>query len=331
MLDRTKITVSAGMLIGAMVLVIVLFGGIRSEAQGAEYPNRPINIIVPMPAGGGTDVPTRLVSNYVAAKWGVPINIINKPGASGVTGTMEALSSKPDGYTLLGDGGSTSSLQVGVIKTPYDFKNRIYMARTLVFPMAYLVKADSEFKDLKEIAARVKKDPGTFVWGTASPSYAISLCLNQFFHVIGVDTEKTKKVIYASGPKIAAAIAGGHVMFGNFAVNSSLPFIQAGKVRAVGIAFYKRVKVLPEVLTVGEQGFTDITALAWVGISGPSGLPKEVILKWEDIIKKANNDPEFIRAAEKIGTVPSLLPSKDFSAAVIKEAEIASMFHKRSK
>ena len=271
------------------------------------------------------------VAKYVSEKWGVPINVINKPGASSVTGVMEVLSAQPDGYTLLGDGGSSSSLQVGVVKTPYDVKDRTYMVRTLSFPMAYLVKGDSSYKNLKDVAEDVKRDPANFVWGTASPSYAISLCLNQFFYAIRMDTAKTKKVMFSSGPQIATAVAGGHVKFGNFAVNSSLPFIQAGKVRAVGIAFFERVKVLPDVATVAEQGFPEITGLAWVGMSGPVGLPKEVVEKWQNIIEKANKDPQFIAAAENIGTVPSYLPSQKFRDAVLKEAEQSLMFQKLSK
>ena len=295
--------------------------GLAFPAQAA-YPDRPIELVVAWPAGGGIDVPGRLIAQTLSKLWGVPINVVNKPGASGVKGTLEALSSRPDGYTMIVESGATSSIQVNAVKdVPYKIEDRTYVSRVVALPMNYIVAANSPFKTIKDVADAAKADPGNFVWATAAPSTVLALSLSQFFQAIGVPTAKTRRVAFVGGPEVAQAVAGGHAKFGAFAVNSTLPLVQAGKLRSIGVLTPERVPSLPNVPTSAEQGFPQLDASAWIGVSGPRGLPAEVVAKWDEALRAAVKDKEFTAAADRIGTVPFYLGPAEFRAFVLNETK----------
>ena len=292
-----------------------------STPANAQYPEKPINLIVPFPAGGGIDVPGRVIAEYVSRKWKVPVNVINKPGASGTTGTLEALTSRADGYTMLVDSGASSSIQSAFVKNlPYSLESRTFVALGLALPMGYIVKADSPYRTLKDIEAAVKKNPANFIWATAAPSTVLNLSLSQFFKGIGVPLETTKRVVMSGCPAVAQGIAGGHVEFGACAINSALPLIEAGKLRAIAILMPTRVADLPDVPTTAEQGYPHLMATAWVGISAPSGLPPAIVEKWQKTLAEAAQDPAFKEAASKVGTVPLFAPTEKFRPFVLNEA-----------
>jgi tripartite-type tricarboxylate transporter receptor subunit TctC len=308
----------------ACAALVALAGLVPLASQAQGYPDRPINLIVPFPAGGGIDVPGRVIAEYVGRKWKVPVNVINKPGASGATGTLEALTAKPDGYTLLIDSGASSSIQSEFVKNlPYTLENRSWVGRSLALPMAYIVKADSPYRTLKDVEAAVKREPTKFVWATAAPSTVLNLSLSQFFRQVGVPVTTTRRVVTSGCPAVAQALAGGHVEFGACAINAALPLIESGKLRAIGVLMPARVPQLADVATTTEQGYPQLNATAWVGVSGPPGLPADVIAAWGKVLAEAATDPAFREAAAKVGTVPFHAPSDAYRAFVLEETEAA--------
>jgi len=313
---RTLRTIACA-LAGAVIAAV-------AAPASAQYPDRPINLVVPFPAGGGIDVPGRVIAEYVSRKWKVPVNVINKPGASGATGTLEALTAKPDGYTLLVDSGASSSIQSVFVKNlPYTLENRTFVGRGLALPMAYIVKADSPYKSLKDVEAAIKADPGKFVWATAAPSTVLNLTLSEFFKGIGVPINSTKRVVMSGCPAVAQGIAGGHVEFGACAINSALPLIESGKLRALAVLMPQRVPQLANVATTAEQGYGKLMTTAWIGISGPPGLPAEVTNAWRKVLAEAASDAGFKDNAAKAGTVPFYADAAEYRAFVLEETVAA--------
>lgn len=305
------------------ILGAVLGSALPAAAQG--YPGKPITLIVPWPAGGGIDVPGRIVADLAARRWKVPVNVVNKPGASGATGVIEALGAAPDGYTLLIDSGATSSLQsIAVKDLPYRFEDRAYVARALTLPMNLFVRADSTYRSLADLRDAVRKNPGGFVWGTAPPSTVTAVALDQMFQAFGVPVRATKRVVFRGGPEVAQAVAGGHVEVSSIAVAGTMPLISAGKLRAVAVLMPERVAMLPDVPTSREQGFATIDATAWIGVSGPKGLPDEVTRKWQSLLEEASRDPAFTEAALKVGAVPFYAAEGPYRAFVLAERDAAA-------
>lgn len=313
------LTLSAALLSG---LAAVL----STNARADTYPSRAITLVVPWPAGGGIDIPGRLLAETAAKAWKVPVNVVNQPGASGVSGTIEGLGAAPDGYSLMIDSPATSSLQpIAVKNLPFHFRDRTYVARALTLPMNLFVKADSPYKTLDDVKAAIKKNPGGFIWGSASPSTVTAVVMSQLFAAFGVDAKDTKRVMFKGGPDVAQAVAGGHVQISSIAVAGTVPLVSAQKLRSIAVLMPERVSLLPDVATAREQGYPTIDATAWIGVSGPKGLPQDVIKKWNDLLRNIESDETLKAAAMKVGAIPFYSDGAALLAEVDREHEAAKI------
>src|SRR5439155_1419115 len=161
------------------------------EAQPA-YPTRPVEIIVAYAPGGAADVAARLVAAYASKKWGQPVNVVNMPGASGITGTLRAIGARPDGYTLLLDPHSSSAMLFAVESdVPFKMDGKTPIALLTLDPVVYTVKEDSPWKSLKDVAAAAKADPKTFRYGIAGVAGIASFSVSQFLYSAGVPIAET--------------------------------------------------------------------------------------------------------------------------------------------
>ena len=306
--------------------VLVLAMGMLVPAVGAEqYPSKPIDVIVPWNAGSSTDLVPRVIAPYLSKAFGVPINVINKPGAAGITGTMEALKAKPDGYTMLGDGVPVS-VQIGIWKDiPYDPVVRTYVARAVVHPFTIVVRADAPWKTIADVEQSIRKDPGSFRWswlgGGGGVDIVIAQLKNEFIQR-GVDLSKTKDVNYTGTAAVLPALGGGHVdiAVGSPAVVNSM--VSAGKARVIAISGSERFKGYPDVPSAAEQGYKGVTVGYWVGFFGPPNLPPDVVKKWQSGIKAAVNDPELAPKWDNLGATPSYLEGEEFKNFILKEAAL---------
>ena len=307
-----------------ILLTIVLLGGTASEAKDPAYPSKPITIIVPWAPGSSVDQVPRVMTPYLTKKLGVAINIVDKPGGSGVPATLEAVKAAPDGLTILSDCPGTSSIQLAWMKDlPYKVEERMYIARAVVLPAAFVVRGDAPWKTLQDVEQAIRKDPASFRWGgvgTTQSDFGIYL-LKAALRKKGVDLSKTKTVNFQAGTPALIALAGGHIdlYFASRPVIQS--FVSAGKVRIVGVARAERTKVFPETLTTAEQGYPSVITDMWVGFAGPPGLPSGIVQTWETLVKEIVNDPAILPEWEKIGGMPGFLPKEEFRRFVMEEAK----------
>jgi tripartite-type tricarboxylate transporter receptor subunit TctC len=306
-------------------LLSVLFTtGVGSMEVGAQdkYPSRAIDIICPFAAGGSTDLITRVTAAYLNKKWGVPVNVVNKPGGNTVPACLEVYQAKPDGYTLLADGNPSSSMVGIVIKTlPFKIMDRTFLGVVGQTAHVPIVAVSSPFKSLKDLEAEAKKSPKSFTWTSLGGASLQDYVIRQFLKAIGVDVKETKPVMSQGGSQAVTLTAGGHVTMGTATASSALPAIQGNMVRPLAITSSKRWPDLPDVATTAELGYPTITGVQWNGISGPSNLPAPVIEKWNKGLQEMLKDPDAISKLKNVGASPFFHDAHQFRELVLKETE----------
>lgn len=287
---------------------------------GAEYPTRPITLLVPFPPGGGADLSGRLVGAYLTKKWGQSVNVVNVPGGGSVSGMQQALESKPDGYTLLVDVHVTGAMVPAVYANlPFDWRKRTPIARITTDASFYLVNMKSPYITLADLAKAVKENPRKFSWGGTGPAGLSTFVLGQFFDTIGVKISDTKMVALQGSAPALTSLAGGHIDIAAGLRSESNPLLNAKKIRALAVVNDKRLKEWSEIPTVTEAGFPNLDVVAWQGFSGPADLPKEVVAKWDAALQQAVKDPEFQAQADKMFKTIAYLGPEQFRELQSKE------------
>jgi tripartite-type tricarboxylate transporter receptor subunit TctC len=314
-------------LLSVMGVLFLSLGAGEVQSQ-VKYPTRAIDLICGFSAGGGTDTNSRIVADWLKRKWGVPLNVINKPGGGSIPANLEVASAKPDGYTLLADcQSSCGMLEVSGVKLPFKVMDRTFVAFYAFNQTIYAVPAQSAVKNLKDLEAEIKRDPENFTWNSQGRGSSSDLEFRGFMKEIGYDAyvSKTKPVTSRGGGEAISLLSGGHIKLGSGTVISFLPAIEAGAVRAIAVRGRERHPLLPNVPTAAEQGylyFNDLP-LWWAGITGPPNLPSHVIATWEAGLQEIFKDPEFIAKLRSIGSSPIYLNSRDARKYVENEVRVA--------
>ncbi len=316
---------------GCIVLGVCLFLGFTfflppGLAAAKDYPNKPISIIVPWSAGGSTDLSARTVAPVLSKIMGVPVTVINKPGGSGIIGTLEVMKSAPDGYTLMADCGGTSSIQYAwaTEKLPYKVEERTYIARMAYTPEALCVPGASPWKSMDDLMKAVRANPASIRWsligGTGVPD-VITAQLRAAFVSRGLDLSKTRSITYKGTGEVLIALGGNHVDIGFGGVGAATPLKDAGKLRGLAIVDSRRYKGWPDVPSTAEIGFGSVDLVFWVGLSGPPNLPAEVIKTLTEGVKTAVSSSDLVPKFDTIGFVPGFQPPEEYKKFVLKEGD----------
>ena len=300
-------------------------GGGESQPQqaNANYPEKQVEIIVPFAAGGGVDLVARAVREYVSKEWNQSVVVVNKPGGGGAVGAEYALKqARPDGYTILADNvSSTSMLESGLKNPPVKIADRVLISRTVSDPIGFAVAADAPWKDLKEFSEWVKLQPDQLTWTSVGPAGTSAFAVADWLNAIGADYSKTRMIATTGAADSVPKVAGGHAVLAAHTVAELYPMAQAGKIRILGIQADKRSVYLPDVPTLEEQGIKGVTVRWWTGLTVPKGTPQQVVDKWEAALAKMANDPVFLDKAKKLHVEVGYLDSAAFTDFVKKETE----------
>jgi tripartite-type tricarboxylate transporter receptor subunit TctC len=270
----------------ALALALALPGA----ALAADYPTKPIKIVVPYAPGGGADAVARIVARKVGESTGYNIVVENKGGAGAILGTDQVAKAEPDGYTLLLGQSGPISINPAVYKSlPYDpVKDFAPITMTTAYPYVLVVNSELPAKTLHELVALAKSKPDSMNYGSTGVGAANHLVAEMFSSKTGV---KMTHVPYRG-----TALAVGDLLAGQLTMVfadpiSALPHIKSGKLRALAVTSLERSPVAPEVPTVAESGYAGFEALAWHGILAPARTPPAVIRKLNEEIVKALKDP----------------------------------------
>ena len=289
--------------LSALLLAVAATCG-AGTAAAQSYPNRPVRLIVPFPAGGATDVLARAIGQYASEKLGQPIVIDNKPGAGGTIGSDLAAKADPDGYTLLIATGSTHS--VGPLvnpKTPYnverDFVPIVDVASTTTVMM---VSNTVPAKNLQEFIQLAKSQPGKMNFGSSGNGTNSHLTGELFKAQAGVFMTH---IPYRGTGLVFNDMVSGQVqlLFDN--VVTAMPHIKEGRLRILGVTSLKRLPFLPDVPTLHEQGLKGFDVSNWFGIYAPRGTSQEVVQKVNAAFNAALKDPELQKKMATLGAVPT--------------------------
>ncbi len=304
------------------ILVLMLIGRVEQVQSQQKYPTRAIDILHPWATGGSVDLSCRIASVYLKKKWGVPLNVVNKPGGNTIPCTMELYKAALDGYTLQGDAvGSTSILVNTVQNLPFNVMDRTFIAMFAITPNVLIVPASSPFKTIEDVIADARKDPQNFTWSSAGGASAPDLAVRQFFKAIGVEFSKTKPVMTEGGAPQAALIAGGHAKLCIMSAAGVSPAVKGGMVRALAITSKNRDPEFPDVPTFSEAGYPTVNIQTWGGFTGPPKLPAYIVEIWDKAIQEMIKDPDVISKMRNNRSMPYYLNARDFKEHVMKETE----------
>jgi tripartite-type tricarboxylate transporter receptor subunit TctC len=277
-----------------------LLGTAPALAQG-NYPSRPIRLIVPFPAGGGTDLIAREVANKVATSNGWSIIIDNKPGSGGNLGVDAAAKAAPDGYTLVL--GQTSNLAINPTlypKLPYDpQKDLAPVALVASAPLVLVVAADSPYKTLADVVAAAKARPEALNYASSGSGTVAHLATELFQKTAGV---RFTHVPYKGAAQGSTDLIGGQLQMYMSSIPTLIGYVKNGKMRAIAVTSAKRTADLPAVPTVAESGYPGFEAITWFGVAGPKGLPADVVSRLNAAFNKALQDAEVQKKLASQGT-----------------------------
>jgi tripartite-type tricarboxylate transporter receptor subunit TctC len=297
-----------------ILLALVATLTTATVSRAADYPTRPIRLIVPYVAGGPTDVLARLVAQHLSVDLNQPIFIENKAGAQGAIGAEAVAHADPDGYTLFFTASSVIELNpILYKKLAYDPDRELQVITVVTnLPSVLVVHPSLPANTLAEFVAYAKQNPGKLNFGSAGTGGVGHLSGEMFKQVAGI--EMTHVPYKGAGPALADLIAG-HIQLTFETLGTALPPIKAGQLRPLAVTSRERVADLPDLPTIAESGYPDYSATVWYGAVAPAGVPAQIVETIRASFNRALGDDAFRALLTKVG----FAPLKPQSAAETKE------------
>jgi tripartite-type tricarboxylate transporter receptor subunit TctC len=273
-----------------------------APAFAQSYPDRPVRIIVPTPAGGPVDVMARLVAAALPATLGQNVIVENKPGAGNTLGSRVAAEAAPDGYTLMVSAASGLIISPILYKTAgYDAASFAPIALIAETPQLLVINAQLPFKSLADLVAYAKANPGKLNYSTGGSGTIPHLAGELFKKTTGTNIVH---VPYKGGGPALTGVIAGEVQMTFDPVATSLPLIKDGKLRALAIAGPRRVAALPDVPTMAESGYASFTVGAWTALLAPKGTPAAIIAKLNAGVNAALQSEQMKSTLARLGAQP---------------------------
>jgi tripartite-type tricarboxylate transporter receptor subunit TctC len=273
------------------------------HAQGS-FPERPLRLIVPFPPGGSTDIVARLISARMGEGIGKTVIVENKPGAAGNVGTSEAAKAQPDGYTMLFHIATTAVINPLVMKNlTYDpLKDLQPVAMIAKIPNVLIVNKDVPAKNLKELIAWIKANPGKLNYGSSGTGGAMHLSGELFKKQAGIDIQH---VPYKGSAPAMQDLMGGTIVFMFDNITGSIGPSKSGQVKLLGVTTDERVGVVADVPTIAESGLPEFKNSSWFSLFTRAGAPAQAVARLEAEALKAISHPETIAKLRDLGAIPA--------------------------
>lgn len=285
-------------------MIRIVFNGVAAAlllaatAQAAQsFPNRPIRVVVPAVPGGGTDILARLLSPKLSEHFKQSVVVDNRGGANTVIGTEIVARSAPDGHTVV-IATTPHAINPSLMgKLPFDpIKDFTLVSQLALTQTVLVVHPSLPAKNVKEFIALAKARPGQLTAGTAGGNSAF-LAVEMLKTMANIDVVN---IPYKGAGQALNDTVAGHVQFQVNTLLAALPFIQSGRLRAIGVCGTRRAKALPDVAPVGDtvKGFE---SSGWYALLGPAGIPRDVTLQLHEGFAKALRTPEITRRLDEMG------------------------------
>ena len=287
-----------------------------AQAQDS-YPSKPIRLIVPYPAGGGTDTIARLIGTQLTQRWGQPVVVENKPGASGILGNDIVAKAPGDGYTVLM--GITAVVQIPALykKVPYKLADLAPVSQIAKSADLLMVPRSSGVSTLQQFVDKARAAPGTMNYGTYGNATSSHMNGERFKQKAGIDI--THIPYQGSGPEMAALL-GGQLTLAFVDATAAYPHIKSDKVNILAITGAQRHPALPQVPTMTEAGYPGLEANGWFGMFLPASTPKAIVDKLGAEVASIVKSPELNKRLTDMGLIPVGSLPEEFKAQIDKDA-----------
>jgi tripartite-type tricarboxylate transporter receptor subunit TctC len=300
-------------------IVAALILGISQQVALAQYPVKPVRIVVPYSPGGAVDSFARVLTQHLSELWGEPVVVENRPGASTMIGAEQVAKSPADGYTLLLTAELTFvTLQHLYEKVPYDALKDFAPITALVSATQALVADPSlPVKSVNDVIALAKAKPGEVTYGSFGIGSTGHLNMEVFQAMTGT---RFNHIPYSGAGPAMNDVVGGHVSLMLAALSIVKGSVDAGKLRRIGIGSDRRSKEFPDVPTISESGVPGFEAKSWFGLVAPAGTPPEIIKKINQDVIKVISDPAFAQQyLDAQGLEPITGTPEEFAAFIRAE------------
>ena len=302
----------------ALVLALAALVAIP-PASAQAWPDRPIKFVMSAPAGSSIDVLGRTIADKLKDRLGQPVIVENKPAAGGTVAVGETAKAPADGYTMVLAFNGPLSIAPLLQKLPYDpQKDLAPVITTTSQPNVLAVNAQVPAKDLKELVAYAKANPGKLNYASVGPGSSSHLNGELLKSLAGIDIVHIP--FNGSPPAVTSTVQGETQML--FAVMQPLqPQIQAGKLRALAVSSAKRFPLLPDLPTIAESGYPNFVALAWNGVLVPAATPKPIVARLNAEIDAILKQPDVVQKLNAVGSSSSAERPEQFAAVIKGESE----------
>ncbi|WP_167670741.1 Bug family tripartite tricarboxylate transporter substrate binding protein [Allopusillimonas ginsengisoli] len=303
----------------ALATLIGLAGFVHS-AQAASYPDRPVELVVPGPAGGTPDVVARMIGEQLSDALGQQIVVSNRSGASGFIGVQAVQRAKPDGYTLLMGFAQTMAVNPVTFKSiPYDpIHDFEPIARLADFELVLAVPASLPVQTLAELVTWLKAHKGEAAFGSFGPGSPSQFAGETFGRLSGTDA---LHIPYKGSAPLVTDLVGGQVQYGFVVLQVAQQLARSGKLKLLAVTGKTRQPSEPDVPTMAEAGYGEVEATGWYGLYAPKGTPEPVLAKLEKDVDRVMNDPDLQARLLRQGVRPAFAGRAEFGAYTGDEIE----------
>ena len=293
--------------------------GLVVPAKSQQWPKKPVKIVVPYAAGGGSDTVARLFAQRFSEKFGNLFYVENRVGANGTIAAEEVSRSHPDGYTLFMAVTSQIAIAPAMMKVQYDpVKDLVPISAVITNTLALVVNQNVPAKTVAEFIDYVRSRPTQFYYSSGGIGSVTQLAMELFLKRAGL---KMTNVSYKGGSPALAAVIAGEVGAMFSVLSDSLPHATSGSIRLLAVSSEKRAPQAPNVVTLNESGFPGYKAISWNGLMAPAGTPKEIVDHIATEVGRAMKDPKFVERLKNFGADPLGNSPEEFKTMI--SADIA--------
>jgi len=302
----------------AACIASLILWTVPAGAQG--YPEKPVRMIVPFPAGGGSDTAGRAIAQRLSERLGQPVVVENRVGAAGSIGAELASRAPADGYTILL--GSTSELtQYPLVnrKIRYDpVRDFVPISMVGTIPLVLVVHSSLPAQSVAGLIRLAQERPGAIDFGSAGVGATTHLAVEHFMLITKV---KLRHVPYKGSPQVSADLVAGHIQMAIPTLPAAFPFIQAHRIRALAVTTEARVPVLPDVPTMQEAGVKGYVNVLWAGVLAPKGTPDAIVKRLNSEIASALQVADVRKVLEANGATPQSSTPEEFARFIRVELD----------
>ncbi|MDH7795078.1 MULTISPECIES: tripartite tricarboxylate transporter substrate binding protein [unclassified Beijerinckia] len=301
----------------AFILATVTLGGLHGQAVGQTYPNKPVNVVVPFPAGGYVDSFARVVTAKLGVLLGQTMPVLNRPGAGGTVGAESVVRAPPDGYMLLVSGVSSLAIFEALRSktSEAELPKLSYISLIASTPGVMTTSTQSGVTSFADLVEKVRKEPGRYSYGSAGPGTPSHLWSAEIVRALNLDL---RHAAYKGGAPALQELANNQILWMIDTPVGSLPLTRAGKVTPLAVIAPGRIKQLPQVPSIAELGVPQLADKAsTLYLAAPAGTPKAILDRLNQAYAMAIKDPEF---TTRIDSFDSDLPDPEMKPEKVREA-----------